>query len=70
MIHLSFYIKLNIMWKKWTASHILLRKMQKFSTVFSFLETMKTDMVLSQRILGCLPHQVHQVYLAERENAQ
>jgi hypothetical protein len=69
MIHLGFYIKMNIFWKKCTASNLLLRKMQKFSTVFDFLESMKTDVVLSQRILGCLPHQIHQIYLAERESA-
>jgi hypothetical protein len=69
MIHLGTYIKLGFYWKKLTDSNLLLRKMHKFSTVYDFLESMKTDMVLSQRILGCLPHKVHQVYLAERESA-
>jgi hypothetical protein len=35
-----------------------------------FFETLKSDTVLSQRIIGVLPTDIHQVYLQEREAAQ
>ncbi len=60
MIHLGLYMKLNIFMKKCMANHMLLRKLHKFDTIFDFLDQLgKTDTLLSQRILGCLPHQLH-----------
>lgn len=47
MIHLGFYVRMNIFWKKCTASNLLLRKMQKFSTIYAFLDNLKVDVALS-----------------------
>lgn len=39
MIHLGFYIKLNILMKKCTESAII-RKLHKFETIFDFLDSL------------------------------
>jgi hypothetical protein len=46
----------------------LLRKVRQYDSIVAFMETLKGDPALSQRIVGLLPHPIHQVYLHEKEN--
>lgn len=40
-----------------------------YDSILSFFESIKSDNMLSQRIIGVLPNEIHQVYLSEREYA-
>ena len=70
LIQPSMYLKTRIFLIKFAANNILLRKTQYFDTILSFFDSIKADTVLSQRIIGVLPNEIHQVYLTERESAQ
>jgi hypothetical protein len=50
-------------------NNLLLRKCHMFDSILAFFESIKGDNVLSQRIIGVLPNEIHQVYLSEREYA-
>ena len=69
MIAIGVYLKSKAFVMKLMSTNLLLRKMRKFDTIWEYMDSIKGDSVLSQRILGCLPNQIHQVYLEEREEA-
>ena len=54
---------------KYKNNSVLLRKSHSYDTILNFFETIKLENVLLQRIIGGMPHEIHQVYLQEREIA-
>lgn len=69
LIQPGVYLKTRIFLIKCAVNNLLLKKCQNFDTILSFFDTIKTDTVLSQRVIGVLPNEIHQVYLQEREAA-
>jgi len=63
LISPGMYIKGRLMLTKCTSNTLFLRKITSYDTILAFFEAIKTDNVLSQRIIGVLPHEIHQVYL-------
>jgi len=69
VIHPGFYMKTRISLFRCAVNNLLLRKCHMFDSILAFFESIKGDNVLSQRIIGVLPNEIHQVYLSEREYA-
>ncbi len=47
MISLSFYVKMKISGLKLTSSSLLIKKLKKYDTIYAFMETIKSETVLS-----------------------
>ena len=56
LIKMSLYWKSRMVWMKVTSSNLLVKKAKKYETIYEYLQTVKHDSTLSQRILGALPH--------------
>ena len=56
-------MKTRIFLIKCASNNLLLRKCQNYDSILSFFEAIKADTVLSQRVIGVLPTEIHQVYL-------
>ena len=69
IIHPGFYLKARISVMRCAMNNLLLRKCQMFDSILAYFDSIKSDNVLSQRIIGTLPNEIHQVYLTEREYA-
>jgi predicted Rdx family selenoprotein len=69
IIHPGFYLKARISVVRCAMNNLLLRKCQMFDSILAYFDSIKSDNVLSQRIIGTLPNEIHQVYLTEREYA-
>ena len=69
MIQPGFYLKARLSVMRCAVNNLLLRKCQTYDNILTFFESIRTDTVLTQRIIGALPNEIHQVYLAEREHA-
>jgi hypothetical protein len=58
------YLKTRIFFIKCASNNLLLRKCcQNYDSILGFFESIKVDTVLSQRVIGVLPNEIHQVYL-------
>jgi hypothetical protein len=44
---LSFYVKMKISGLKLTSSSLLIKKLKKYDTIYAFMETIKSETVLS-----------------------
>jgi len=66
---MSWYWKSKIFWVKVTSNNLLVRKAKKVDSIYEFIQSLKYDSALSQRVLGCFPNIIHQIYLEEREEA-
>jgi hypothetical protein len=40
-----------------------------YDTIVAFLDSIKNDPTLSQRIIGALPTDIHEIFLHEKEQA-
>ena len=47
MIALSIYVKSKISILKMTSSNLLIKKLKKYDTIYGFMETIKSETVLS-----------------------
>ena len=63
LIQPGMYLKTRIFLTKLAANNLLLRKCQNYDSILGFFESIKADTVLSQRVIGVLPNEIHQVYL-------
>lgn len=63
LIQPGMYLKTRIFLIKCASNNLLLRKCQNYDSILSFFEAIKADTVLSQRVIGVLPTEIHQVYL-------
>ena len=69
LIHPGFIIKAKVFVLKYKNNSVLLRQSHSYDTILNFFETIKLENVLLQRIIGGMPHEIHQIYLQEREIA-
>jgi hypothetical protein len=70
LIKMSWYWKSRMLWAKVTSNNLLVRKVKKVDSIYEFIQSIKYDSALSQRVLGCFPNVIHQIYLEEREEAR
>lgn len=63
LIQPGVYLKTRIFLIKFASNNLLLRKCQNYDSILGFFESIKVDTVLSQRVIGVLPNEIHQVYL-------
>jgi hypothetical protein len=69
VVHPGYYLKSTVfLKKKFCKSSLMMRKVKWQDSTMDFFEAMKGETVLCQRIIGAMPHEIHQIYLQEREN--
>lgn len=69
VIHPGYITKVRMFVLKSLTKNQLARKTHSYDTILRFFETIKNENVLLQRIIGGMPHEIHIVYLQERELA-
>lgn len=69
LIHPGYITKARVFVLKLISKNLLQRKSHSYDTILNFFETIKHENVLLQRIIGGMPHEIHLVYLQEREIA-
>ena len=64
VVHPGMYLKTTVyLKKKLCKNNILMRHVQWKDTLMDFFDSLKGETILCQRIIGSLPHEIHQVYL-------
>ena len=60
VVHPGYYLKSTVyIKKKFCKSSIMMRKVKWQDSTMDFFDSIKGETVLSQRIIGALPHEVH-----------
>lgn len=70
IIHPNFLLKSKISFIKALnrSQQSLMKRVKQFDSIVQYLDSIKCDPALSQRIIGVLPTELHKVYLHEKEN--
>ena len=59
MVQPGFYLKARLSVIRCAVNNLLLRKCHTYDTILAFIESIRGDMPLTQRIIGIMPNEIH-----------